>query len=160
MNWGRNWTLVLLALALPAVASTPAAGQMTPPQTAPSATADTVRLVPTTAAESLLAASTGAGGERWSLARCLQTALERNADVRTAHARQRQASGSALSGWQGIIPSITTEASYTQVHPDKARSQLYSGTTFLGVATREEFGTGAVALAQFLSCFTMHQLDG
>jgi len=119
--------LVLLALTLPAAVFTPAAGQTKAPPEAsrPAAAADTIRLVPTTAAESLLTSSTVPAGERWSLARCVQTALERNAEVRTAHARSRQASGSALGGWSGILPSVSTEASYTQIRPDKARSQLF-----------------------------------
>src|SRR6266853_5417920 len=128
MNWGRNWTLVLIALTLPAAVFTPAAGQTTaaPGASRPAAAAaDTIRLVPATAAESLLTTSTVPAGERWSLARCVQTALEQNADIRTAHARSRQASGAALGSWSGIIPSVTTEASYTQIRPDKARSQLF-----------------------------------
>src|SRR6185295_13591662 len=143
MNWGRNWTLVLLALTLPAAVGTPAAGQTTaPPEAARPAAADTIRLVPTTAAESLLTTSTVPAGERWSLARCVQTALEKNADIKVAHARSRQASGSALGGWSGIIPSVTTEASYTQIRPDKARSQLFDPSgTFLGVNTKQEFST-------------------
>ncbi len=143
MNGGRNWTLVLLALTLGAAVSAPAAGQtMAPPVAARSAAADTIRLFPTTAAESLLTTSTVPAGERWSLSRCVQTALEQNADIRVAHARSRQASGSALGSWSGIIPSLTTEASYTQIRPDKARSQLFDPSgTFLGVNTRQEFTT-------------------
>ncbi|HYR69668.1 MAG TPA: TolC family protein [Candidatus Dormibacteraeota bacterium] len=145
MNWGRNWTLVLLALTLPAAVFTPAAGQTTaaPGASRPAAAAaDTIRLVPATAAESLLTTSTVPAGERWSLARCVQTALEQNADIRTAHARSRQASGAALGSWSGIIPSVTTEASYTQIRPDKARSQLFDPSgTFLGVNTKQEFST-------------------
>jgi outer membrane protein TolC len=154
MNWGRNWTLVLFALALPAVNSTPAAGQSTPqPGSAPPAAADTIRLVPATSAESLLTAPAGQAGERWSLSRCVQTALERNADIRVAHARSRQASGAALSSWRGIIPSITAEASYTQIRPDEARSQLYDeSNTFLGVATRQEFASlSATASSNLIS---------
>lgn len=155
MNWGRNWTLVLLALVLPTVSSPPASGQSAPPSnSAPSAVADTVHLVPTTAAESLFAVSTGAGGERWSLARCLQTALEQNADVKTAHARQRRASGLALSGWSLIIPSLTTEAAYNQNRPDKARSQLFDDSTgtFLGAITKEEFtSVSATASSNLIS---------
>jgi len=154
MNWGRNWTLVLFALVAPAVASSPASGQSAPPGAAPPAIGDTLRLSPATAAESLLAAPLPPGGEEWSLVRCVQTALERNADVRVAHARSRQASGAALTGWRGILPSLTTEASYTQVRPDKARSQLFDDSTgaFLGVAARQEFATvGARASSNIIS---------
>ena len=159
MNWGRNWTLVLLALALLAVPSPPAAGQTTPPQAAPSAAADTVRLAPATSAESLLTAPIGQAGERWSLTRCVQTALEKNADIRVAHARSRQASGTALSAWRGILPSVTTDASYTQIRPDKARSQLYDPVsgTFLGLATRQEFASLSATASSNVQCANFDQ---
>jgi outer membrane protein len=165
MNWGRKWMLVLLALLAPTVASPPAAGQSAPPPQAPPsvtgqsalppvpALPDTIHLSPSTPTESLLVAATGQVGERWSLARCIQTALDLNVDVRAAYARQRQASGSALSGWRGILPSVTTQAAYNQNRPDKARSQLFDSTgTFIGFVSREEFASiGATAQSNVIS---------
>jgi outer membrane protein TolC len=58
-------------------------------------------------------------GERWSLARCVETALRQNGDVRVARARTRQASGSALSAWNGILPSLDVSASRSRFWPDK-----------------------------------------
>jgi outer membrane protein len=61
-------------------------------------------------------------GERWSLARCVAAALQQNGDVRVARARTRQASGSALSAWGGILPSLDVGASRSRFWPDKANS--------------------------------------
>jgi outer membrane protein len=58
-------------------------------------------------------------GERWSLARCVATALERNGDVRIARARTRQASGSALSAWSGLLPSVSVGAAQSRFWPQK-----------------------------------------
>ncbi|HKQ19401.1 MAG TPA: TolC family protein [Candidatus Eisenbacteria bacterium] len=59
------------------------------------------------------------GAERWTLARCIATALERSGDARAAHARTVQARGSALRAWSGILPTVSTEVSYSQTRPDK-----------------------------------------
>ena len=61
-------------------------------------------------------------GERWSLARCIDAALRQNGDVRVARARTRQASGSALSAWSGILPSLDVSASRSRFWPDKANN--------------------------------------
>lgn len=66
-----------------------------------------------------VAAAPAAGGDRWDLARCIATALERSGDARAAHARTVQARGSALRAWSGILPSISTDVSYSQTRPDK-----------------------------------------
>lgn len=58
-------------------------------------------------------------GERWSLDRCVEAALEQNGDVRVARARTRQASGAALSAWRNILPSLTIGASQTRFWPEK-----------------------------------------
>src|SRR5687768_5393490 len=60
-------------------------------------------------------------GEAWSLARCIATALERNGDVRVARARTRQASGSALAAWAGILPSV----SRSEEHTSELQSRLH-----------------------------------
>jgi outer membrane protein TolC len=138
------------------MASPPAAGQSTPPADAPpSAVADTVRLAPATPAEILLTSEPDSSGERWSLARCIQTALEKNVDVRGASARRQQASGSALSGWGGILPTISTGASYTQVRPDKYssfRGVTVDTTLFTGLAKSQTFGTlSATASSNIIS---------
>jgi len=59
------------------------------------------------------------GVERWSLARCIETGLERSGDSRAAHARTVQARGSALRAWSGILPTVSTDLSYSQTRPDK-----------------------------------------
>jgi outer membrane protein len=72
-------------------------------------------------------------GERWSLARCIDAALQQNGDVRVAHARSRQASGSALSAWSGILPSLTLGGSATrQWPPDNAVSYIPEDTLLIG----------------------------
>ena len=58
-------------------------------------------------------------GERWSLARCVATALERNGDVRVARARTRQASGSALSSWSNLLPSVTVGGAQSRFWPQE-----------------------------------------
>ncbi len=135
MNRGRACLWILVAVAL-AAGHAPAAAQSAPPPggTAPAAS-DTVRLAPVTPAESLLVVLTGSPGEPWSLTRCIQTALQYNSDVLVAYARTRQASGSALSAWSGIIPSLTTDASLGQTRPDKFSS-------FRGVTVNDTLYTG------------------
>lgn len=73
------------------------------------------------AADSTVAVSVPAG-EVWSLARCIQTALESNGDVRAAKARTIQARGGALRAWANILPSITADASLSRIEPDKRSS--------------------------------------
>jgi len=120
MNRKHSWTLMLVLAAVLLRPATPAA--QPPPASPPPAVGDTVRFTPSTPVESLLVAPITVPGERWSLAQAIQTALNNNADVRAAEARRRQASGSALSAWSGIIPSLTTGASYTYIKPDKTSS--------------------------------------
>ncbi|HET9253139.1 MAG TPA: TolC family protein, partial [Candidatus Eisenbacteria bacterium] len=134
MNRSGTWTFAVMMLAL-ALALAPRSSPAQAPSTqapvdtivpAP-APAATVTPRPMTAAESLLAAPTPFPGERWSLEQTIMMALDRNADVRTAEARTRQASGAALSGWSGIIPSLSVGADYTYSIPDKEAS-ISSGT--------------------------------
>ena len=101
-----RWTFALslgLLIAIPAAAQEGAG---------PAASADT-SLAPATPAPP------PSGGERWDLARCIATALERSGDARAAHARTVQARGSALRAWSGILPSVSTDLSYSQTRPDK-----------------------------------------
>jgi outer membrane protein TolC len=121
-----------------------AAGGAAPAEAQTAAQADTVRLAPATPAESLMVGLGPSPGVPWSLNRCIETALKQNADVKVAYARARQASGSALSAWSGIIPSLTTEASYTQVRPDKYsafRGVTIDTTLYSGLAEKQEFGS-------------------
>jgi outer membrane protein TolC len=130
MNRSVTWTFAVMVLALALLVlpgrsgaqtgSTPAPVDTIVPAPAPGTL--TVTPGPMTAAESLLAAPTPFPGERWSIEQTILLALERNADVRTAEARTRQASGSALSGWSGIIPSLSVGADYTYSIPDKEAS--------------------------------------
>ena len=66
-----------------------------------------------------------AQGERWSLARCVETALRQNGDVLVARARTRQASGSALSAWSGILPSLSVAGSRSRFWPDKQNNTQF-----------------------------------
>lgn len=138
MNRGRAWIWFLIAIFVAAGPALQAAAQT-------AATADTVRLAPATSAESLMVGLTASPGVPWSLTKCIETALAQNADVKVAHARARQASGSALSAWSGIIPSINTEAAYSQTRPDKysaTRVVTISPTvTVNGLAKKTETGS-------------------
>jgi outer membrane protein len=86
--------------------------------------------------------------ETWSIARCIETALKQNVDVRSAKARTSQASGGALRAWSNVLPSVTGGASYTRVKPDK-RSSLRSlevitpidTTTYFGSVSNQKFGS-------------------
>lgn len=73
---------------------------------APSATA-AQNAVPAVA-DTTMATGGATGGERWTLDRCIATALKQNGDARAAHARTVQARGSALRAWSGVLPSLTT----------------------------------------------------
>lgn len=91
-----------------------------------------------------------AQGERWSLARCVAEALHENGDVRVAAARTRQASGSALSAWSGILPSLDLSASHIRVWPDRENNtQLVSvGDALVQVSLLRQDRTALDALAQ------------
>ena len=129
MNCRRMWTFALMLLAL-LLSGVPAVSEAQQSSPSPSAPRDTVNappqagtsITPATAAESLLAAPTPFPGERWSLEQTILLALDKNAEVRVAEARTRQASGAALSGWSGIIPSLSAGADYTYSKPDKNAS--------------------------------------
>jgi outer membrane protein TolC len=148
MNRGRDWIWILVTVVFAAARSAPAAAQS-------AATADTVRMAPATSAESLMVGLTVSPGVPWSLNKCIETALAQNADVKVAYARARQASGSALSAWSGIIPSLNTEASYTQVRPDKYsafRGVTIDTTLYSGLAEKQEFGSiSATATSNIIS---------
>jgi outer membrane protein TolC len=66
--------------------------------------------------------ATTPSGERWDLSRCIATALQRNGDVKAAHAQTVRARGAALSAWGGLLPTVSADLSYTQRIPDKASS--------------------------------------
>lgn len=159
MNRSVTWTfaVMMLALAFALVPGRPAA-QEPPPSPSPSSQpppAQTIVPAPTTAAESLLAAPTPFPGERWSLTRVLQTALERNADIRVAEARTRQASGAALSTWSGIIPSLSVGANYTYSVPDKNLSLAqaeFMDSTVIGFSSKDQFSNiGASVTSNIIS---------
>ncbi len=144
MNRGIVWIWFLVAMASVATLASPAWAQSdstsTPMAPAPG---DTVRFAPATAAESLMVGLTGSPGVPWSLARCIETALKQNSDVLVAYARARQASGSALSAWSGIIPSVDAQASYSQTRPDKfsaTRVVTIGSNTLNGLAKKQENG--------------------
>ncbi|HEU4724484.1 MAG TPA: TolC family protein [Candidatus Eisenbacteria bacterium] len=103
MRFGLRFALS--ALAATAVLS---AGEPAPPPAR--AAADSTTAVP---------AQTG---EVWSLARCIQAALESNGDIRGAKARTVQARGGALGAWSNILPTISADATYSRVEPDKQSS--------------------------------------
>jgi len=103
MRFGTRFALS--ALAATAVLS---AGDLAPPPAR--AAADSTMAVPTQA------------GEVWSLARCIQTALESNGDVRGANARTIQARGGALRAWSNILPTVSADATYSRIEPDKQSS--------------------------------------
>jgi outer membrane protein TolC len=99
----RLWCFLILFLAL-ALGSAPSAVAQTASRTA--AVKDSI-------------APLVVVGERWTLARCIATALQENGDVRMSHARTRQASGSALSSWNGILPSIDIAAAQSRFWPQE-----------------------------------------
>lgn len=104
MRFGFRYALS--ALAATAVLS---AGDPAPPH-ARAAAADSIMAVPVQT------------GEVWSLARCVQAALLSNGDIRGAKARTIQARGGALSAWRNILPSVTADATYSRIEPDKRSS--------------------------------------
>ncbi|MGE5179413.1 MAG: TolC family protein [Bacteroidota bacterium] len=93
-------------------------------------------------------------GERWSLARCIAAALQQNGDVRVAQARSRQASGSALSAWNNILPSLTLGGSATrQWPPSNAVSYIVQGTDLIGgqLESRDETVLNATVQTNLIS---------
>ena len=159
MNRSRTWTFAVMMLALALVLlpirseaqapSTPAPRDTIVP--APAA-GTTITPRPMTAAESLLAAPTPFPGERWSLEQTIMLALDRNADVRTAEARTRQASGAALSGWSGIIPSLSLGADYTYQVPDKEASFTAVTDSVFGFSSKDRISSlGASVTSNILS---------
>jgi outer membrane protein TolC len=150
MTHGIRATLIGLAFAMTAAVAPPGEGQTSPPGGTPGsgqippppAVGDTLRLAPATATESLLVAPPSGPGERWSLARCIETALKQNADAISARAAVQRASGSALSAWSGIIPSLSVDGSYSQTRPSKSSTDLGSfsidNQTLTGRVTKRE----------------------
>ena len=85
------------------------------------------------------------GGERWSLARCVATALDRNVDARSAHARTVQARGSALGAWGGVLPSISGELVYNHLVPDKQSSIFFvESVAFLTKRQQQEVASAGM----------------
>jgi len=124
MNVARKGLLILGAALAVSWSATPSVGQTSPG--ALPAPGDTLRLTPSTAAESLLTAPITEPGERWTLTQAIQTALQRNADVHVARARVKQASGSALAAWNGILPSLITNLDYGYTKPTRS-TQVFTG---------------------------------
>ncbi|HET7904515.1 MAG TPA: TolC family protein [Candidatus Eisenbacteria bacterium] len=115
MRSGTPFRIFILAIAAGATALTVA-----PFASAADSTAVTPPAAEATAAPAAPAAADGV--ERWSLARCIETALRQNGDVRAARARTTQARGGALSGWSNVLPSVTGDASFTRLLPDEKSS--------------------------------------
>lgn len=86
-------------------------------------------------------------GERWSLARTVATALERNVDARAAHARTVQARGSALGAWSGILPSVSGNLTYNHSIPDQQRSIFFVDVDSVRTAFRVKRNQQEVASA-------------
>ena len=127
LAWSRSKavTIAMVAALVMGAFAVPRAGAQTSAPDVPRAAvaADTIRFRSPTPGESLIAfPAKPIPGERWSLTRCIQTALQQNTDVLSAQAITKQASGSALAAWNGIIPSLRAGASYTYQIPDKNSS--------------------------------------
>ena len=101
MRFGSRFALSALAAA---AALTASAGLPTPVRAAADSTM-------TVAAPDSTMTVAAPAGEVWSLARCIQTALEQNGDVRAARARTVQARGGSLRAWSNVLPSVTADAS-------------------------------------------------
>ena len=71
---------------------------------------------------SWLTQAQGAPADRWSLEKCIATALDRNIDARTARAQTEQAKGTSLGAWSGILPSLTGNMGASRIVPDKQSS--------------------------------------
>ncbi|MGE5175681.1 MAG: TolC family protein, partial [Hyphomicrobiales bacterium] len=113
---GLGIVCLIAALATGPAASAQEAASPAGPDTAAAS-------VGVSAADSTVQVSAGStSGERWDLSRCIATALQKNGDVRGAAARTAQARGSALRAWSGVLPSISTNVSYSQIRPDKQSS--------------------------------------
>jgi len=118
------WLTAVLAASLFATG----AGFAQPGASAPPASAtppDTAGLEGGTSQGVSLSEPTDTGGDRWSLARAVAAALEGNVDARAAHAQTIQARGSALSAWNGILPSLSGNLSYNK---SKQNSIFFEGT--------------------------------
>jgi outer membrane protein TolC len=95
-------------------------------------------------APSAEAAAAAPAAEPWSLARCIATALERNGEIKGARARTVQSRGVALSAWSNVLPSISADAQFVRVIPDKGssfRATDVNGTTYSGFATQQDFSS-------------------
>jgi len=95
---------VLTLLAAAAALAAPALAQPAAPAAAP---------------DTMVAATGQPGAERWTLARCITTALERGGDARAARARTGQAKGAATAAWGGLLPNLSGGLSYGQSRPDR-----------------------------------------
>ena len=161
MNRSGTWTfaVILLALVLAMAPGSSTAQQPSPSPTprdsvlsTPPAAGTSITPAPMTPAESLLAAPTPFPGERWSLEQTILLALDRNADVRVAEARTRQASGAALSGWSGIIPSLQLGADYTYQIPDKEASFTAVTDSIFGFRSKDRISSlGASVTSNIIS---------
>ena len=161
MMLGKRGTLIGFALALIAAAAASGKAQTSTPATGgtplPPAVGDTLRFKPATAGESLLTVPPVGTGEIWTLARCIQTALTQNAQVVAARAGTQRASGSALAAWNGIIPSLTADATYDQSRrtntttpfgsPFSALDTLGNPVTGFGIFEKQETGAISASLS-------------
>jgi outer membrane protein len=123
---------VLLACLLIAGAGGTARAQVADTSaTAPAPGAISAPPADTAGADTMLMAGGGSGAERWTLARCIATALRQSGDSRAARARTAQAGGAALAAWRGVLPSVSTSLVYNQRRPDKEagfRGSFYDST--------------------------------
>jgi len=91
-----------------------------------------------------LGAAAAPAGERWSLARVVATALDRNVDVRAAHGRTVQARGSALGAWNGILPSLSGNLGYTHTKRNSASPFVESNSL---IPFEDRFDTQSAGLS-------------
>lgn len=87
----------------------------------------------------------GSPADRWSLAKCIAVALDKNVDARTAHAQTEQARGASQGAWGGILPSLTGNLGAGGTIPDKQssfRGLTQDSTIFGDNIPRQTFATG------------------
>jgi outer membrane protein len=85
----------------------------------------------TVGVDTMLVATGGTGAERWTLERCVATALRQSGNSRAARARTSQAGGAAMAAWRGLLPTISGDLAYSQSRPDKLsglRGTIYDST--------------------------------
>jgi len=129
--------LILPCMVLSLLAGSAASAQIASPDT--STTLPAPAEIP-----SWLSQPQGAPLDRWSLAKCIATALDKNIDARAAHAQTERARGASLGAWSGILPSLSGNLGASRVIPDKRssfRGFTQDSTLFGDNVPRETFAT-------------------